>query len=184
MFRIVTIEDNIKIHPSKFGKDIKKSIEETINENLVDKIDRRIGVILALIKINEIGEGKIYPADPHIYYKTSFDILAYKPEINEIVYGEVVDNVSFGSFIRVACFDSLIHISQTMDDFVSYNEKTKTFEGKETKKKLKIGDYVRARIISVSFEENEVKIGCTMRQAFLGTLEWIKEEKRKHAKKS
>ncbi|MCS7122962.1 MAG: DNA-directed RNA polymerase [Candidatus Aenigmarchaeota archaeon] len=184
MFRIVSVEENVKVHPSKFGKNIKKAIEESINESIVDKIDKKFGVILSLIKINEIGEGKIYPADPHIYYRVIFDVLTYKPEINEIAYGEVIDNVRFGSFIRIVCFDSLVHISQSMDDFVSFNEKTKTFDGKETKRKLKIGDLVRARIISVSYEENNLKIGCTMRQPFLGTLEWIKEDRKKHAKKS
>jgi len=37
---------------------------------------------------------------------------------------------------------------------------------------VKVGDKVRARIISISMKEQS-KIGLTMRQPFLGSLKWI-----------
>jgi len=184
MFRIITVEDVIKIHPKNFGENLEESIEKTIYENIIDKIEPKYGVFLSLIKINEIGEGKIYPADPYIYYNVNFDILVYKPELNEIVYGEVIENTTFGSFIKIGPFDSLVHISQSMNDFVSFNPKNKTLVGKETKRVLKEGDSVRARIISISYEQNNIKISCSMRSPFLGTFAWIEEEKKKDAKKS
>jgi len=46
----------------------------------------------------------------------------------------------------------MIHVSQTMDDFVSFS-KEKTLAGKESKKTLKINDICRARIIAVSFKD-------------------------------
>jgi DNA-directed RNA polymerase subunit E' len=70
----------------------------------------------------------------------------------------------------------MIHISQTMDDFVSFS-KEKVLSGKETKKTLKVGDSCRARIIAVSFKDvANPKLGLTMRQPGLGRLDWIKEE--------
>ena len=70
----------------------------------------------------------------------------------------------------------MIHISQTMDDFVSFS-KDKTLSGKETKRVLKVGDVCRARIIAVSFKDVlNPKLGLTMRQQGLGRLDWLKEE--------
>jgi len=77
----------------------------------------------------------------------------------------------------------MIHVSQTMDDFVSFS-KEKTLSGKESKKTLKINDVCRARIIAVSFKDPlNPKLGLTMRQQGLGRLDWIKEEEEKPIKK-
>ena len=53
--------------------------------------------------------------------------------------------------------------------------------GKESNRKLLKGDLVRARIIAISFPKGGVsgKIGVTMRQPFLGKLEWIAEDTKK-----
>lgn len=78
--------------------------------------------------------------------------------------------------------DGLVHISQLMDDYVVYDERNKQFVGKEKKYLLKIGDAVRARIITVSPKSRvirENRIGLTMRQPGLGKFEWIEKEKRK-----
>ena len=131
--------------------------------------------------MEEIGEGKILPEDPGVHYYAKFKLLTFKPESHEVVLGEVIDNTEFGSFIRIGPMDGLVHISQLMDDFVSYDAKKSVFSGKQTKKTLKEGDLVRARIISVSTKE-EQKIGLTMRQPGLGALHWIEEEKKKKKK--
>jgi len=51
--------------------------------------------------------------------------------------------------------------------------------GRETKRDLKVGDVVRARIVSISIADSiskGVKIGLTLRQNFLGKLSWLKGE--------
>jgi len=47
--------------------------------------------------------------------------------------------------------------------------------GKESQRKLGKGDLARGRIIAVSFPRGGTggKIGITMRQPFLGKLDWI-----------
>jgi DNA-directed RNA polymerase subunit E' len=75
----------------------------------------------------------------------------------------------------------MIHISQTMDDFVSF-AKDKTLAGKDSKRSLKVGDVCRARMIALSFKDiSNPKLGLTMRQKGLGRLDWSEEEKEKEA---
>ena len=62
-----------------------------------------------------------------------------------------------------------------MDDYVSFT-KDKVLSGKESKKSLKVNDKCKARIIAVSFKDiSNPKLGLTMRQPYLGKLEWIEE---------
>jgi len=98
------------------------------------------------------------------------------------VEGEVVDVVEFGIFVRLGPLDGLVHISQIMDDYVSYDPKNEMMVGRDTGKIIKKGDIVRARIIAVSLRETKKrgsKIALTMRQPGLGKIEWIEEEKKK-----
>jgi DNA-directed RNA polymerase subunit E' len=77
----------------------------------------------------------------------------------------------------------MIHISQTMEDFVSFS-KSGSLTGKDGKKSLNKGDSCIARIIAISYKGEEPKIGLTMRQPGLGKLEWVKAEKAKAGKTS
>jgi len=182
MYRIVTVKERIRVPPEKLNMKVKDAVRDSIADQFEGTIDPRLGVILACISVDEVGEGKILAGDPGVHYSTKFKLLTFKPELHELVYGEVIDNTEFGSFVRIGAMDGLVHISQLMDDFVSFDNKNSVFLGKESKKTLKEGDKVRARIISVSFGKEENKIGLTMRQAGLGNLLWLAEEKKKQKK--
>ena len=182
MYRIFTVESKIRVPPEKLNVKVFDAIKQSIADQFEGLIDPRLGVILSVIAVEKVGEGKIVAGDPGVFYDSIFKILAFKPEINELVFGEVIDNTEFGSFIRIGPIDGLVHISQLMDDFVSYDNKNAIFLGKETKRTLKEGDKVRGRIIAVSFGKEENKIGLTMRQSLLGALPWIEDEKKKQKK--
>jgi DNA-directed RNA polymerase subunit E' len=181
MYRIITVEDKIRVPPEKLGLKVSEAVKKAIEDKMEGMLDPRLGIVLTVVSIDKIGEGKILPEDPGVYYQTTFKLLTFKPEMHELVYGKVVDNTEFGSFVRLGAIDGLVHISQLMDDFVSFDSKNSLFLGRETKKVLKEGDDVISRIIAISWGEQN-KIGLTMRQSQLGALQWIEEEKKKKKK--
>lgn len=180
MYGITTIKTKIKVHPSKFGMPLKKAIKESIAERYEGRLTRRFGIGLAVTSIEEVGEGKIVAGDPSVHYPVTFDLLTFKPELHEILIGDVIDNTEFGSFVRMGPMDGLVHVSQLLNDYVSYDEKNAVFAGRETKKVLKESDPVRVMVISISMTPGkENKIGLTMRKPGLGSLAWIEQDKRK-----
>ncbi len=189
MYQTVVVEDEIPVPPEKLNLEVKDAIKESIEEKFEGDINYDVGVILAVIEIEEIKEGFILPGDPSVHYPVKFKLLTWMPKDREIVQGEIVDITEFGAFVRCGALDGLVHISQVMDDFVSYDEKNSQLVGKQSRKILKEGDKVKARIISISFKEQS-KLGLTMRQPLLGNLKWlteepkeVKKEKRKERKK-
>lgn len=181
MYRILTIEDAIRVPPEKFTMKSREAVKQALADKYECLLDPKLGVVLLITSVDKISEGRIFPEDPGIHYPVVFKALTYKPEIHELAFGEVVDNTEFGSFVRVGPLDGLVHISQLMDDYVSFDSKNSLFLGKETKKTLKEGDMVRGRVISISWEEGN-KIGLTMRQPLLGAIQWIEAEKKKQLK--
>ncbi len=179
MFKILKVKEKVRVMPDKFGKDIKESIRESLQEQLEGTLNTSIGMFLSATDISNISEGEILPEDGAIHYTVEFTVLAHVPELNEIVVGEVVDTTEFGAFVRIGPFDAMIHVSQMMEDKVSYNDKTQTFIGKKSSKKLQKGDFVRSRIVGVSLGKSKTnKISLTMRQPGLGTLSEIEKTKK------
>ena len=174
MYQQVTVEDEISVPPEKLNLKLEDSVKESLESKFEGNINTDIGVILAITDVDEIEEGMILPGDPSVHYPVKFKILTWMPKEHEIVEGEVVDITEFGAFVRCGALDGLVHISQVMDDYVSYDEKNSQLIGKQTRRVLKEGDKVRARIISVSFKEQS-KLGLTMRQPLLGSMKWLTE---------
>jgi DNA-directed RNA polymerase subunit E' len=141
-------------------------------------VDEELGYVIAVIDVKVSPTGKIIPGDGATYHKVSFSLLTFYPRLQEIVEGEVVEIADFGAFVRIGPIDALLHVSQLMDDFISYDEKQGVLLGKETKRKLMNGDQVRVRITAVSLGRagTSGKIGVTARQPFLGKLEWIEKD--------
>jgi len=134
-----------------------------------------LGYVIAVVDVKVSPIGKIIPGDGATYHKVDFSLLTFYPKIQEIVEGEIVEIADFGAFVRIGPIDALLHVSQLMDDFISYDEKQGVLLGKETRRKLVTGDQVRVRITAVSLGKagSSGKIGVTARQPFLGKLEWI-----------
>ncbi len=178
MFKTVTVKDNVRVLPSKFGLDIKDSVRESLRETSEGKLYPELGVILAVTEVDEVGEGTIEPEDGAIHYPAQFKMLVYRPEVNEVVLGEVVDVTEFGAFTRIGSIDALIHVSQIMDDKMAYDPKGSVFTGKKMGNKLQEGDIVRARVVGVSLGKGRSKVSLTMRQPCMGALGWLDKEKK------
>lgn len=184
MFFKIKLKDHIRVAPRLFSQDLKESVRASCKLKYEGVLDPDIGIVIDVTSVDEVGEGTIIPGDGASYYETTFEILTYKPELQEIAVGRIKDIADFGAFITLGPIDGMIHISQTMDDFVSF-AKEKVLSGRDTKHTLKVGDICRARVIQISFKDpTNPKIGLTMRQQGLGKFEWIEEEpKKKEAEK-
>jgi DNA-directed RNA polymerase subunit E' len=181
MFYLSEVEDYIRVEPKLFGLPTIESVEKQLKETYADYYDKDVGKVIAIIEVLEVGEGVIIPGDGAAYYRSRFKLLVWKPELQELTYGIISEITNFGAFMDLGIMKGMIHISQTMDDYVTFS-KSDTLVGKTSKRALKTGDLCIARIVAISHKGGELKIGLTMRQPGLGKLEWIKEDEMKKNK--
>ena len=178
MFYLVEVEDYIRVVPKHFGLPTLQSIEIQLNESYINSVSKDLGSVISVISVDDVGDGIIIPGDGSAYYKSRFKVLVWKPELHELVYGIIKEIANFGAFMQIGPVQGMIHISQTMEDYVSLS-KAGTLHGKSSRRSLSVGDICTARIVAISFKGGEPKIGLTMRQSGLGKIEWIEEKKRK-----
>jgi len=178
MFKLVTLEDTIRIPPEKFGDPIEAVGYTQLKSKYEGMVDEELGYVIAVTDIQINPVGKIIPGEGATYNRAVFSLLTFFPKLQEVVEGEVVEIADFGAFVRVGPIDTLLHVSQLIDDFISYDEKQGVLMGKETRRKLATGDHVRVRITAVSLGRagGSGKVGVTGRQPFLGKIEWIRQD--------
>jgi len=181
LFKLITLEDTIRIPPETFGNPLDAVGHQQVKAKYEGIVDEELGYVIAVINVEVNPIGKIIPGDGATYHKVTFSLLTFYPKVQEVLEGEVVEVADFGAFVRIGPIDALLHVSQLMDDFISYDEKQGVLLGKETKRKLTSGDQVRVRITAVSLGRagSSGKIGVTARQPFLGKLEWIERDVQK-----
>lgn len=176
MFYKTIVKDHIRVPPKLFGEPVKTALLQQIRKDYEGFISKEMGIVIDISDIEEVKEGKVIHGDGGAFYETTFSLLTFKPELQEVIPGQIKDMADFGAFVNMGPIEGMIHISQTMDDFVSFS-KDKVLLGKDSKKNLKIGDKCRARVIAVSYKDTtNPKFGLTMRQKGLGRLDWIPDD--------
>jgi DNA-directed RNA polymerase subunit E' len=182
MYVKIRAVDVVRAPPERLGDDLQVVVKEMLQEKLEGRLDKKIGMFIAILDVVDIKEGRIMIGDAGVYYETVFNALVFRPKMQEIVEGSVLEIVEFGAFVEIGPLDGLLHISQITDEYISYDEKNAKLVTKETGRTLGEGDKLRARIVAISLNEqdpSDSKIGLTMRQPGLGKLEWIEEDREK-----
>ena len=178
MFYRIQVEDHVRVPPASFKLPREEAIIDMLEKQFEGFISKELGIVISVSNLLDVQEGVIIPGDGAAFYKCVFELLALKPDLQEIVTGTVRDIADFGAFLNIGAIDGMIHISQTMDDFVSFS-KDKVLIGKESTRSLKVGDLCRARIIAISYKDiANPKLGLTMRQPGLGKIEWLTEDEK------
>ncbi len=186
MYLKTRLVDTVRIDPEQLGMPIMAAVGRALRDKLEGQIDKKLGALVAILDVVDIGDGHILVGDGGVYYEATFDALMYKPIMQEVTEGVVVEVVEFGAFVGVGPLDGLIHVSQLTDDYVSYDGKNGRLVFKESGRAVTEGDKLRARIVAVSLNErdpHESRIGLTMRQPALGKLEWLAETAKEDAAK-
>ena len=184
MYRTIEVKDMVRVPPEEFSRDIEEAVIASIKKKYEGYIAKELGIVIDVVEVHEMGEGIVVPGDGAAYYQLRFSLLSYKPEVGELVHCSIKDIADFGAFLDLGSIDGMIHISQTMDDFVSFSSE-KVLSGRATKKVLKVGDLCRARIVAISYKDiSNPRIGLTMRQPGLGKLEWVEEDLKEKPKKA
>ena len=170
MYKLVTVEQTVRIPPNLFGMKMQDAALTILREQFERTVDKELGIIVSLHNAELKSKGRVLQGDGAAYFDVNFDALVFQPEINEVVDGEVSEIVEFGAFVRIGPVAGLIHVSQIANDFFSFDKRTGNLVGRESKKSVKKGDKIRAKIATVSLKDTIAasKIALTSRPEGMG----------------
>ena len=72
---------------------VSEAVAEKLREELEGAVDPDLGMIIAVLESEVIGDGIVLPVpgDPNIYYLVRYKVLVFEPLIQEVVKGVVAD---------------------------------------------------------------------------------------------
>ncbi len=182
MYYLDRRHDVVRIPPERLGAELSTTLTELAQQQFEGKLVDGQNLVVLIRDVTPKGEGHIIHGDGGVYQEVEYEALLSRAEIQEVVEGAVVEIRKFGAFVRFGPLDGLLHVSQVMDDRVNIDEHNQRLVGVESKRDLKVGYKVRARVVSLSLSEispRDSRIGLTMRQPGLGRLEWIEDAHKK-----
>ncbi len=185
MYKLLEIEDIIRIPPRLFSKPLKEAAIEVLKEMFEGKVIEGVGIIVSVLDVEVSEHGYLTFNDGSLYHTAKFNVLAFSPINQEVVEGEVVLVENIGITVRLGAVDGFIHRSQVFPSRkVTYDRDQGMVYDETASKIIRKGDIVRARITGISYDEKKglLRVRMTMRQPYLGKLEYIKKEKEKEAK--
>ena len=56
MYKIIEVDDKIRVPPSKFGFELEQAVKNSLEEKWEGVVDKSLGVVLAIFSIENIGE--------------------------------------------------------------------------------------------------------------------------------
>jgi DNA-directed RNA polymerase, subunit E'' len=125
LFRIFGVRDVVAISPKdlKPKLDINKVVLSILREKYEEKFIQEIGYIVCVISAKTSPLGVIVSRSGFLHNEVEFEFLAWLPMVKEVVEAEVADIKEFGAFLQMGPIEGLAHISQIIDDYVSYDKK-------------------------------------------------------------
>ena len=130
--------------------ELESVVLEICRESYEETIDPELGMILAIIRADDISHGRLVHGDGATYHQVRLSAITYMPVVKELVEGEISEVTDFGAFVRIGCIEALCHISQIADDFFSLSKAS--LIGRESGNVVRVGDRLRARIITIAID--------------------------------
>jgi DNA-directed RNA polymerase subunit E' len=178
MYYLTRIRETIRIPPNRFGQPIDEVILDISRTKNETTIGADIGMIVAILNVNQISPGRIVPGDGATFHDVEYEAITFKPLDDEVSEGEVVETTKFGFFMRIGCTDALAHISQIADEYFQISSRASgVLVGRESGRSIRPGDLVRGRIITATVDHVSMKIAVTMKGEGLGLKTWIDEQR-------
>ena len=89
------IEDTVRIPPYRFDDPLEEVAIQTLNDTYNGRLDKKLGLLICVNEIEEIGEGRLIMGDGASYHNVVFNAIFFKPEQQEVIDGEVIELFTF-----------------------------------------------------------------------------------------
>ncbi len=178
VYRVYGVRDVVRIPPEKFDKPLDIAAWEELRRVYEGVVTKNMGIIVTVFDVDVEPEGQILPGDGATYHPVTFKMLVFYPFVKEVVEGEVNTVLNHGIFVDLGASDGFIYINQIADERIEYDPTRPALILRESNKMIEKGDWVRARVYNVApLPGKGLRVQMTMRQPYLGKIEWLKKSK-------
>ncbi|KAF5391714.1 hypothetical protein D9757_001661 [Collybiopsis confluens] len=100
-------KDTVAVHPSSFGLPPEEAIIAELNKKYANRVLHDVGLCVTVFDLSEVGEGKVRYGDGHLWYKTVFRLIIFRPFTSEVIVGRVKTSDEQSIRVSVGFFDDI-----------------------------------------------------------------------------
>ena len=78
MYYMTKIEDTVRIPPYRFDDPLEEVAIQTLNDTYNGRLDKKLGLLICVNEIEEIGEGRLIMGDGASYHNVVFNAIFFK----------------------------------------------------------------------------------------------------------
>eukprot|EP01091_Cochliopodium_minus_P020967 TRINITY_DN936_c0_g1_i1.p1 TRINITY_DN936_c0_g1~~TRINITY_DN936_c0_g1_i1.p1 ORF type:complete len:173 (-),score=50.65 TRINITY_DN936_c0_g1_i1:90-608(-) len=168
MFFTVQLKKTIELTPQHFVGDLKKTIQRRLHQEEEGKCVQNYGYVIAIIRVNFIGKGKIRAGTGSAYFNVKYTAMVFKPFKGEIIDGIIyeIHNIGFGATIG----PTTVFIPTPENYRVDMNNEDPIVVSEDQTTTMKKGDHIRLRIVGSKQLEGKFTCIGTIEGDYLGLL--------------
>lgn len=82
-------------------------------------------------------------------------------KVGDVFSGYITGVAPFGLFVELSehYVEGLVHVSTMADDYYRFSEQSHTLSGENTRKRYRLGDKVKVRVVRVDLERRQIDLG-------------------------
>mmetsp|Transcript_62151 Transcript_62151/g.148254 ORF Transcript_62151/g.148254 Transcript_62151/m.148254 type:complete len:224 (-) Transcript_62151:136-807(-) len=113
MFTLVLIDDDIPIKPNDLRHNQYLQLKKEIQIKYVDRVIPHVGLCIEFYDFVKIKDAHIYPGDGKLacgepYVKVEFNLIIFRPLINEWLIGSIADSGTTGLRVSLGFFEDVL----------------------------------------------------------------------------
>ena len=91
--RVVDVEEDVRLSPPDLGRPLAEALTESLSKNLVDRVVRDLGLVVAVVGVGAAEGGVVHAAggDGSAHWRVAARLATFKPRPGDVLDGMVVE---------------------------------------------------------------------------------------------
>eukprot|EP00803_Ostreobium_quekettii_P000856 evm.model.scf_2011.1 EVM.evm.TU.scf_2011.1 scf_2011:1412-4030(+) len=172
MFYHVELTKSLDIHPRYFGPRLREVIEDILKGKEEGTCIGRIGYVVCITGVKEIGEGLVR-ADGTGFatFTVKYDCVLLRPFRGEVLDATVRQVIETGFLAEAGPLEVFVSIHCIPEDFKYMLSGEPEFVSADESIRIQEGTDVRLRILSTKIDTAQIACVGTIKEDYLGVLE-------------
>lgn len=151
MFHLLEVQTKTSISPEQLdpSKDANELLLKRLREKLEGEILKDIGLVVAVISCQIMGEGEIPLRSPEVLFNATMKLLSFLPKEDEVVEGEVVNVTETGAFVNIGSIDAFWPRNKISDKRLTFNARRGTLENQKGEAVVERKEKVRTKVSNI-----------------------------------
>nr|WCZ58419.1 RNA polymerase II subunit 7 [Paratrimastix eleionoma] len=168
MFFLMNLQKNLELPPRFFGPKLRTTLITKLRAEVTNSCTGRYGYIIAVISVDEIGEGRIRAGSGLVSFPIKYQAIVFRPFRGEVIDAVVSQVNKFGFFVFAGPLRVFITSKLTPPEFHFDSNANPPCYINNDGAKIQREEHVRIRIVGCRVDATEIACIGTMKEDYLG----------------